>query len=506
MAATKIGRIRAAIASLGPDVTEEKASLEAALVRAEHLASIPPVDKRIADAEAFTVRAKKRIEAESAKIVEAEKQKQIFEQELAQAEKDDRLPTRGRDVGQWFRCSDRSCVCVGGRALASPRRAGSVEGDRTRSRSSMWTQHQFRIARRIVARRQHPCSGIERQVVGRSRAHVRDDRRDAQLSFLPPPWRAVRARYALRGERVGEASNPGPRLLWRYRRGMNSTRAVEISSEDEPLVPVRNVVPRLVGGETVATSLLETVLASQSDLATVGVQHSVDVPVVSNSPLVRKRVEPAPIRRNESADHDGPCSSIGIREGVLSTVPAQSPIPTWVDDADGSSSVSWDSCWGEMEDLDGEESADWGLLLGPAAPFQVLTDTVEGLEHDNVDLIGSHRHDQELCATRRDTDSVSGGLADQDSRGHQSVFSTLLDGLEEDLGVSTVVDLVSAPSLVPEVHREFVPLRSGRRVVLVPGSPDATPQSIQNRFAVLADGDPLTGEGHEELAVATRAE
>ena len=41
---------------------------------------------------------------------------------------------------------------------------------------------------------------------------------------------------------------------------------------------------------------------------------------------------------------------------------------------------------------------------------------------------------------------------------------------------------------------------------MVPGSQDATPQSIQNRFAVLADEDSLTGEGHEEFAVATRAE
>ena len=60
-----------------------------------------------------------------------------------------------------------------------------------------------------------------------------------------------------------------------------------------------------------------------------------------------------------------------------------------------------------------------------------------------------------------------------------------------------------------EVHRDgVVPPRSGRRVVLVPSSPDATLQSIQgtpsslvsNRFAVLADEDPLTGEGQEEFA------
>ena len=276
------------------------------------------------------------------------------------------------------------------------------------------------------------------------------------MSALQPPWRAVRARNGLRGERVGEASNPGPRLLRRYRRGMNSTCAVEISSEEEPLVPVRNVVPRLVGGESVATnpSCLETVPASQSDLATVGVQHSADVPLVSNSLPVRTRVEPAPTwRDHESADHDGPCSSIGIHEGVPSTLPAQSPIPTWVDGADGSSSVSSD------------------LLPAPAVPFQTVTDAVEGLEHDLLELPGSHRHDQEPCATRRDTDSVSVGLVDRGSRGRESDFSTLLDGLEQDLGVPTGVDRVTVPApsgVLPEVHREGVgPPRSGRRVVLV---------------------------------------
>ena len=79
---------------------------------------------------------------------------------------------------------------------------------------------------------------------------------------------------------------------------MNSTRAVEISSEEEPLVPVRNMVPHLVDGETVATSLLETVRSSQSDLVPVGVQRSVDFPHVSNPLPVRTRVEPAPTWRS----------------------------------------------------------------------------------------------------------------------------------------------------------------------------------------------------------------
>ena len=72
---------------------------------------------------------------------------------------------------------------------------------------------------------------------------------------------------------------------------MNSTRAVEFSSDEDPLVPVRDLVPRLVGSETVPTNPLETVPASQSDLATVGVQHSVDVPLVSYFLPVRTHVE-----------------------------------------------------------------------------------------------------------------------------------------------------------------------------------------------------------------------
>ena len=47
-------------------------------------------------------------------------------------------------------------------------------------------------------------------------------------------------------------------------------------------------------------------------------------------------------------------------EGVPSTVPAQI-IPTW-GDRDDECSVSSDSCWGEQEDLIGDESVEWGLL------------------------------------------------------------------------------------------------------------------------------------------------
>ena len=51
--------------------------------------------------------------------------------------------------------------------------------------------------------------------------------------------------------------------------------------------------------------------------------------------------------------------------------------------------------------------------------------------------------------------------------------------------VATVLD-----SLVQEVHRDGVVPRFGRRVVLIPGSPDVTPESIQYRFAALAEENP----------------
>ena len=60
-----------------------------------------------------------------------------------------------------------------------------------------------------------------------------------------------------------------------------------------------------------------------------------------------------------------------------------------------------------MEDLVGEENADRGLLLAPAFPFQTLTDVVEGRGWSLIFLLGLQRDDQEPCATRRDTDSVS---------------------------------------------------------------------------------------------------
>ena len=102
-------------------------------------------------------------------------------------------------------------------------------------------------------------------------------------------------------------------------------------SNDEPLVrPTsgRNVVPRISSLEAVGESLA-TVPDSPAALEATG----------------QSCAEAATI----------------IDEGVPSTVPARI-IPTWVD-RDDECSVSSESCWGEQEDLIGDETVEWGLLL-----------------------------------------------------------------------------------------------------------------------------------------------
>ena len=79
MISSEVARIQGAIANLALDDIEEKASLEVALVRAQRQDSVPPVDKRNADSMAFIEMAKKRVGAESAKILEAEKMRWIYQ-------------------------------------------------------------------------------------------------------------------------------------------------------------------------------------------------------------------------------------------------------------------------------------------------------------------------------------------------------------------------------------------------------------------------------------------
>ena len=69
-------------------------------------------------------------------------------------------------------------------------------------------------------------------------------------------------------------------------------------------------------------------------------------------------------------------------EGVPSTVPAES-IPIWVDRDADECSVSSESCWGEQEDLIGEEVPEWGVLpcSAPARPPQEDCNTRAAVHH-----------------------------------------------------------------------------------------------------------------------------
>ena len=64
-----------------------------------------------------------------------------------------------------------------------------------------------------------------------------------------------------------------------------------------------------------------------------------------------------------------------MRESRPQCQPSPSPLGVDRDDGDESSSASSDSCWGEMEDLNGEENVEWGLTP-PPGPVQTPSDSV----------------------------------------------------------------------------------------------------------------------------------
>ena len=70
-------------------------------------------------------------------------------------------------------------------------------------------------------------------------------------------------------------------------------------------------------------------------------------------------------------------------EGVPSTIPAES-IPTWVDRDADECSVSSEFCWGEQEDLIGEEIPEWGVL-------PCLASVVPPVEDCNTRAVVPHR-------------------------------------------------------------------------------------------------------------------
>ena len=127
---------------------------------------------------------------------------------------------------------------------------------------------------------------------------------------------------------------------------------------------------------------------------------------------------------------------------------------------------SWDSDGESRPTQVDSDSEDESLVR----PVRVPPDVVEALEHN-------------LCEGCLDPATTQ-------------LSSTVLASV-----VPTTVP--ASPGAFREVHRvAAVPPRFGRRVVLVPGSPDATPHSqgapsslMRNRFAVLADETAFAAEG-----------
>ena len=149
------------------------------------------------------------------------------------------------------------------------------------------------------------------------------------------------SRYGLQCVCLGEASHPGPP----GRRSRDSAEELldnlerELESDDEPLVrPTigQNVVPRIGAGEPI----LE--------------QHNDSLATVPASPRALEGVA----RRHEVHDVAPP------------TVPAQSPLSTWVDRELDECSVQSESCWGEMEDRRDGEVEEWGLVPHPGAVLE----------------------------------------------------------------------------------------------------------------------------------------
>ena len=74
-ASTRISRLQGAVASLGPDDTEERKVLEAALKKAKTQAAVPPVEDQIAMSVKFLERARKRLAVADTEVQAAVKKK-----------------------------------------------------------------------------------------------------------------------------------------------------------------------------------------------------------------------------------------------------------------------------------------------------------------------------------------------------------------------------------------------------------------------------------------------
>ena len=198
-------------------------------------------------------------------------------------------------------------------------------------------------------------------------------------------------------------------------------------------------------GDQVRTQRLTSMMAERRTVASVDQRH--DILRIVNSRCGLRGV------RVGEASHPG-LASKRRRTQRLRGVP-------WSWDSDGESSSDYIHKPSDSED---EQPL--------VRPVRVPPDVVEALEHD-------------LCEGCRDPATTQ-------------LSSTVL--------ASVVPTTVPASSgAFREVHRVgAVPPQFGRRVVLVPGSPDATPHSqgapsslMSNKFAVLADETPFAAEGRE---------
>ena len=134
-------------------------------------------------------------------------------------------------------------------------------------------------------------------------------------------------------------------------------------------------------------------------------------------------------------------SLLGIMAKCIAvTVPAES-IPTWVDQDADECSVSSESCWGEQEDLVGEEIPEWGVLPCPAPAVPPVEDhsTRAAVHHRlpsrRLVLVGGGSQSQnrysplahEAENEDRNHDTIQFDVADT-----ESVVTVPEDGFDED--------------------------------------------------------------------------
>ena len=169
-------------------------------------------------------------------------------------------------------------------------------------------------------------------------------------------WRLVNARYGFRGERVGEASHPGPPLLRRLRSGRGRVVPADISSDEKPLVRHvhRHVVPRIAGVASVAD-------VTQVDVADVEDHSAVSQTLLDSLAEDLSQTHPYTNLRD-----------VGRIGGQI--------LPGAHRDADEFSSASSESCLGEREDI-GDEEVEWSALPPPSRQADDRVSLREG-DHD----------------------------------------------------------------------------------------------------------------------------